>query len=96
MQALQQITSSVARASLEWHMDQHDAGLVGMLCLDHIALPPQAHHHLMASHFDLASDEPSSDEDMEVSGCQSTCLLSLIMVIESQIEAVATTASRLH
>ena len=51
-------------------MDQHDAGLVGMLCLDHIALPPQAHHRLMASHFDLASDEPSSDEDMEVRGCQ--------------------------
>lgn len=65
MQALQQITSSAARAALEWHMDQHDAGLVGMLCLDHIALPPQTHHRLMAS-FDLASEEPSSDEDMEV------------------------------
>lgn len=66
MQALQQITSSIARAALEWHMEQHDIGLMGMLCLDHIALPPQAHHRLMASHFDLASDEPSSDEDMEV------------------------------
>ena len=66
VQALQQITSSGARAALEWHMDQHDAGLVGTLCLDHIALGPQAHHRLMASHFDLASDEPSSDEDMVV------------------------------
>lgn len=93
MQALQQITSSIARATLEWHMDQHDAGLVGMLCLDHIALPPQAHHHLMASHFDLASDEPSSDEDMEVRGCQPTCPLSLTVVIESQMEAAAMTAS---
>lgn len=50
-------------------MDQHDAGLVGTLCLDHIALPPQAHHRLMASHFDLASDEPSSDDDLEVKCC---------------------------
>lgn len=66
MQALQQITSSGARAALEWHMEQHGASVMGMLCLDHIALPPQAHHRLMASHFDLASDEPSSDEDMEV------------------------------
>ncbi|KAL3158317.1 hypothetical protein ABBQ38_010561 [Trebouxia sp. C0009 RCD-2024] len=63
--ALQQITSSSARAVLEWHMDQHETSLVGMLCLDHISLPPQAHHRLLASHFDLAPQEPSSDEDME-------------------------------
>lgn len=69
MQALQQITSSSARAILEWHMEQHDTGLVGMLCLDHISLPPQAQHRLLASHFDLASQEPSSDEDMEACSC---------------------------
>lgn len=63
--ALQQITSTSGRSVLEWHMDQHDSSLVGMLCLDHIALAPQGRHHMLASHIEFASDEPSTDEDME-------------------------------
>ena len=95
MQALQQITSSSARGTLEWHMDQHDAGLVGTLCLDHIALPPQAHHRLMASHFDLASDEASSDEDMEVNSHHTSCLKHWGPKLRLH-ESLCASTSRLH
>lgn len=60
------MSSSSARPVLEWHMDQHDSSLVGMLCLDHIALPPPTRQHMLGSHIDFGSDEPSTDEDMEV------------------------------
>ena len=77
-------------------MDQHDASLVGMLCLDHIAMPPQTHHRLMASHFDLASDEPSSDDDMEASRLR--CLYRTVfissMCIGTHVEQGWSLASR--
>jgi hypothetical protein len=66
VQALQQISSSSARSVLEWHMDKHAPSLVSMLCIDHIALPQQGRQHMLASHIDFGSDEPSTDEDMEV------------------------------
>jgi len=76
VQALQQMSSSSARSVLEWHMEKHAPSLVSMLCIDHIALPQQGRHHMMASHIDFGSDEPSTDEDMEVgtaldTACQS-------------------------
>lgn len=63
--ALQQMSSSSARSVLEWHMEKHPPSLVSMLCIDHIALPQQGRHHMLASHIDFGSDEPSTDEDME-------------------------------
>ena len=67
LQALQQIAASSSRSTLEWHLDQQDSGYVGMLCLDHIALPPQPRpHHLLTSQIDF-QDETSTDDDMEVS-----------------------------
>ena len=48
-------------------MEQHDPSLIGALCLDHIALPPQSGHPIIPTHIDFASDDPSTDEDMDVS-----------------------------
>lgn len=68
--ALQQMSSGSGRTVLEWHMEQHDSSLIGALCLDHIALPPQPGHSMMNTHIDFASDDPSTDGEMDDDGLE--------------------------
>ena len=64
------MSASGGRSSLEWHLDQHDSSFVGMLCLDHIAMPPHPRPNLLGGHTHLDYDDhpdTSTDEEMEVS-----------------------------
>ena len=72
------MSSGSGRTVLEWHMEQHDSSLIGALCLDHIALPPQPGHSMMNTHIDFASDDPSTDGEMDVSFLASRLMLQLL------------------
>lgn len=69
LQALHQIAASPARATLEWHLEQHDSSFVSALSLDHIALAPLPGHHAFGAAMNALDfqDETSTDEDLEVS-----------------------------
>lgn len=60
MQALRDLVRQV-RSTVEWHLRQHDGGLVTQLLLDHLGLPASSASGFMADRTHMVFDSEADD-----------------------------------